>query len=114
MTITERHIKTNEMIPHNCFETELPDTFVSKHSYWINTEHQIVEFRPIQFKETDFLDNKPYVLSLAKGYVTTNDAANKQILVNQSSIFFETLFSRYFIRLDSRPHVYMMRDYFSE
>ena len=34
---------------------------------------------------------------------------NTQILVNQSSTFFQQLFNKYFIRLDDKPYVYMMR-----
>ncbi|CAF1334201.1 unnamed protein product [Rotaria sordida] len=113
LTINERHIHKDEMfqlIPHKCFQTELPDTFVSDHSHWWNAKDQIVEFRPVHFKDADFLDNKPYVLSLTTGHITTTEAINRQILVNQSSTFFDSMFNRYFIRLDDKPYVYMMRD----
>ena len=77
LTITEQHLQTNkifQLIPHNYFETELPDAFVFKHSHWMNVQQiGTIEFRPICFKEADFLDNKPYVLSLSTGYITTTD-----------------------------------------
>ncbi|CAF3595516.1 unnamed protein product [Rotaria sp. Silwood1] len=117
LTITERHLQTNELfqlITYNCFQTELPDTFVSKHSHWMNIQKEIVEFRPICFKEPDFLDNKPYMLSLETGCVTSTIENNTQTLVNQSSTFFQNLFNRYFNRLDDKPYVYMMRDNISE
>ncbi|CAF4228672.1 unnamed protein product [Rotaria sp. Silwood2] len=113
LTITERHIQTNEifeLIPHNCFETELPDMFVSDHSHWWNAKDQTVEFRPVHFNGTDFLNNKPYILSIETGYIITTEIVNTQILVNQSSAFFENLFNRYFIRLDDKSCVYMMID----
>ncbi|CAF1340953.1 unnamed protein product [Rotaria sp. Silwood1] len=113
LIITERHIMTNEtfqLIPHSHFQTELPDTFVSRYSHWLNTRSQIVEFRPIHFKEADFLDYKPYVLSLTTGYIVTTDINNEQKLVNQSSTLFETLFTQYFVRLDNKPYVYMMSE----
>jgi hypothetical protein len=113
LIINERHIKTNDMfqlIPHSCFKRELPDTFVTRHSHWMNTKNQIIEFRPVCFKEPDFLDNKPYVLSLTTGYLTTKESITEQILVNQSSTFFQGLFNRYFVRLDDGPYVYMMRE----
>jgi hypothetical protein len=78
LTINEYRIETNEMfqlIPHSCFKTELPDTFVSKQSHWLNKTKKIVEFRPISFKAPNFLDNKPYVLSLITGYVTETSNA---------------------------------------
>ncbi|CAF3462404.1 unnamed protein product [Rotaria socialis] len=117
LTITERHITTNEifqLIPHSHFQAELPDVFVSNHSHWLNKRSRIVEFRPIHFKEANFLDHKPYVLSLTTGYVVTNDMANEQRLVNQSSPLFDTLFNQYFVRLDSKPYVYMMGEHISQ
>ncbi|CAF4169552.1 unnamed protein product [Rotaria sp. Silwood2] len=117
LIITERHLMTNEtfqLIPHCHFQTELPDTFVFRYSHWLNTRSQIVEFRPIHFKEADFLDYKPYVLSLETGYIITTDKNNKQKLVNQSSTLFETLFTQYFVRLDNKPYVYMMGEHSSQ
>ncbi|CAF3328651.1 unnamed protein product, partial [Rotaria sp. Silwood2] len=117
LRIIERHIHTNEkfqLITHVCFEKELPDTFVSKHSHWLNIKTQIVEFRPIHFKEPDFLDNRPYILSLKNGYLITTTDNNSQILINQSSKFFQALFSLYFNRLDDAPYVYMMRGNISQ
>ncbi|CAF0875007.1 unnamed protein product [Rotaria sordida] len=111
LKVTERHIQTNEtfqLIPHTCFQKELSDTFISNHSHWMNIKTQIIEFRPIHFKEPDFLDNKSYILSLETGYVITTIENNAQTLINQSSIFFQQLFHRYFIRLDDKPYVYMM------
>ena len=113
LTITERHEHTHEiwqLIPHSCFFTELPDIFVSNHSHWWNAKDRIIEFRPIHFRNTDFLDNKPYVLSMKTGYVTTTRSITKQILLNQTSYFFQSLFNKYFSRLDDKPFVYMMKD----
>ncbi|CAF1305635.1 unnamed protein product [Rotaria sordida] len=112
LKVIERHIQTDktfQLIAHTCFQKELPDMFVSNHSHWLNIETQIVEFRPIHFKEPDFLDNRPYILSLKSGYVITTVENNTQILINQSSTFFQKLFNRYFNRLDDKPYVYMMR-----
>ncbi|CAF5035505.1 unnamed protein product [Rotaria sp. Silwood1] len=111
LKVTGRHIQIDEtfqLITHTCFQKELPGMFVSKHSHWMNVQTQIVEFRPIHFKELDFLDNRPYILSLKTGYVITTMENNAQILINQSSIFFQNLFNRYFSRLDDKPYVYMM------
>jgi hypothetical protein len=113
LIVYERHIKTNEifeLIPHKCFETELPFTFVSEYSHWKNIKNQIIEFRPIHFQDSNFLNFKPYVLNIETGYVTTTETIKPQILVNQSSSLFQTLFIRYFNRLDEKPYVYMMRD----
>ncbi len=44
-----------------------------------------------------------------KGYITTSDLENMQILINRSSSFFQNLFTRYFSRLDEEPYVYMLR-----
>ncbi|CAF1186849.1 unnamed protein product [Rotaria sordida] len=113
LTITERHTKTNEifqLISDKCFQTELPDRFVSKHSHWLNLKKQILQFRHINFKEPDFLNNIPYILSLETGYFTTTTENHKQILINQSSTFFMNLFNQYFNRLDDKPYVYMMCD----
>ncbi|CAF4939550.1 unnamed protein product [Rotaria sp. Silwood1] len=117
LKVTERHIQTDDtfqLITHTCFQKELPDMFVSKHSHWMNIQTQIVEFRPIHFKELDFLDNRPYILSLKTGYVITTVENNAQILINQSSIFFQNLFNRYFSRLDDKPYVYTMRGNISQ
>ncbi|CAM4909258.1 unnamed protein product [Rotaria socialis] len=111
LIITERHIEANEifqLIPHDCFLDELPDTFVSKHSHWMDMKNEKMEFRPIRFQETDFLNNKPYILSINTGYITTTVDNDKQTLVNQSTTLFQNLFSRYFTRLDDQPYIYMM------
>ncbi|CAF1161225.1 unnamed protein product [Rotaria sordida] len=113
LTITERHIQTKkvfQLIPHNCFETELPDAFVSNYSHWWNAKDQKIEFRSVHFKDPEFLNNKPYVLSLKTGYLMTTKVEDTQTLVNQSSTFFRTLFNWYFIRLDDAPYVYMMKE----
>ena len=113
LTITERHIETHDifqLIPHQCFKNELPDMFLSNHSHWWNLKDQIIEFRSVHFKDVGFLTNKPYILSLETGFITTNETEKTQMLVNQSSPFFEHLFLRYFSRLDNKPYVYMMRD----
>ncbi|CAF3726694.1 unnamed protein product [Rotaria sordida] len=113
LIIKERYMQTNDifqLIPHSFFENELPDMFVSNHSHWWNTKNQTIEFRPVHFKDINFLTNKSYILSMKTGYVTTTESVNTQILINQSSTFFQSLFNRYFIRLDDKPYVYMMRD----
>ena len=115
LVITERHTNTKEifqLICHKCFQSELPDIFVSNHSHWLNKSKQIIQFRPVHFKDSDFLDNIPYTLSKATGFLTTNEitTSNKQTLINQKSLFFKKLFSRYFNRLDEKPYVYMMID----
>ncbi|CAF1091829.1 unnamed protein product [Didymodactylos carnosus] len=113
LTVHERHIRTKEMfelIPPSCFEAELPDTFVSSHSHWRNINDQTIEFRPIHFSDSDFLNHKPYVLTMETGYVTTTESANTQILVSRSSPFFQNLVMQYFVRLDDEPYLYMMRD----
>jgi hypothetical protein len=113
LTITERHLQSDELfelIPHTCFVTELPDTFLSNHSHWRNANDHTIEFRPVNFKDPDFLNNKPYMLSADTEYGTITETATKQILIKQSSTFFESLFSRYFSRLDDKPYVYMMKD----
>ncbi|CAF3852881.1 unnamed protein product [Rotaria sordida] len=117
LTIREHHIQTKDMfqlIPHSCFKHDLPDTFVSGHSHWWNEKDQIVKFRPVSFKNADFITNERYVLSLTTGYVTSTETTNRRILINQSSKFFQVLYDRYFIRLDGKPFVYMMHDNMSE
>ena len=117
LIITERHVQTDEMfqlIPHSCFCTDLPDIFVSRRSHWMNMTKRIVQFRSMSFKQCDFLDNVFYILSLETGYITNTDECNSEILVNQSSIFFQNLFDCYFERLDEKPYVYMMRDLISQ
>ncbi|CAF4209199.1 unnamed protein product [Rotaria sp. Silwood2] len=112
LIVKEWYTQTNDMfelIPHSFFENELPDMFVSNYSHWWNEKDQTIEFRPVHFKDIDFL-NKSYILSMKTGYVTNTETVNAQILVNQSSAFFQSLFSRYFIRLDDKPYIYMMRD----
>ncbi|CAM4959090.1 unnamed protein product [Rotaria socialis] len=116
LVIKERYTQSNDMfqlIPHSCFETELPDMLVSNHSHWWNAKGQAIEFRPVHFKDIDFLNNKSYMLSLLTGYITTSGIGNTQMLVNQSSTFFQSLFNQYFIRLDDKPYIYMMREHLS-
>ncbi|CAF4113732.1 unnamed protein product [Rotaria sp. Silwood2] len=113
LIVHERYVKTNEifeLIPSKCFETELPIAFVSEYSHWKSLKDQIIEFRPIHFKDPDFFNYKPYVLNIETGYVTTINSMKTQILVNQSSSLFQNWFTRYFSRLDEKPYVYMMRD----
>ncbi|CAF0948665.1 unnamed protein product, partial [Didymodactylos carnosus] len=113
LTIHEWHIETNEkfeLISHTYFEKELPDAFVSNHSHWRNTKTQQIVFRPVHFKDSDFLENKPYVLTMETGFITTTETVQAQILVNRSSEFFKNLFRQYFIRLDDEPYVYMLRE----
>ncbi|CAF0917324.1 unnamed protein product [Didymodactylos carnosus] len=111
--ITERHIQTSDvfqLIPHSCFQKELADTFVSNHSHWLNLKDRTLQFRPVQFQNSKFLDDIPYMLTLDAGLITTTDTKNIQTLINKSSTFFQKLFSRYFSRLDEKPYVYMMRE----
>ena len=113
LTITEQHENTDEiyqLIPHICFSNVLPDIFVSNHSHWWNIKDQILEFRPIHFKSIDFLQKKPYIYSMKTRYISTTGSITQQILVNQKSHFFQSLFNKYFIRLDDQPFVYMMKD----
>ncbi|UJR20208.1 hypothetical protein I4U23_023339 [Adineta vaga] len=113
LIVNERHLQQDNMfqlIPHHCFEKELPDTFVSDHSHWWNAKTRHLQFRPVQFQNKEFLDDKPYVLNMDTGHVITVETDNMQMLVNQSSKFFCSLFSSYFSRLDDQPYVYMMRD----
>ncbi|CAF1484639.1 unnamed protein product [Adineta ricciae] len=113
LTIKERHVTTNDiyqLIPHDCFKSELADTFVSDHSHWWHEKKKIVEFRPVEFQNSKFLDNKPYVLELDKGFILTTDKTNQQMLMNQSSSFFRILFNEYFNRLDNHSSIYMMRE----
>ncbi|CAF1097430.1 unnamed protein product [Adineta steineri] len=117
LIINERHLKSNnvfQLIPHHCFEKELPDTFVVNHSHWYNAKDRQLEFRPVRFQNVKFLDDKPNVLSMDTGYITTTHTDNTQCLINQASVFFQNLFSRYFIRLDGQSYVYMMRDTISQ
>ncbi|CAF0995068.1 unnamed protein product [Adineta steineri] len=110
-TIKELHIQTQyifQLIPHTCFQKELAETFVFNYSHWFNEKDQTVEFRPIRFTDSNFLNNKPYILSMKTGYITTTETISTQTLVNQSSTLFQNLFNRYFIRLDEKPYVYML------
>ncbi|CAF1324840.1 unnamed protein product [Adineta steineri] len=112
LIIKERHMQTKnifQLISQKYFEPELPDMFVSNYSHWLNTEDQIIEFRPVCFKDMNFLKDKPYILTMNAGYITTEQTGNMQRLINQSSSFFQDLFLRYFSRLDDKPYVYMMR-----
>ena len=114
LIVTERDVRTQDslqLIPHTCFTTELPDAFVTQHSHWWNIKNQRLEFRPVLFQSSNFLDDKPYILALDTGFITTTTSGNAQLLVDQSSSFFHHLFIRYFIRLDEKPYVYMLRDH---
>ena len=97
-----------QLISHKCFENELPNIFVSNYSHWRNIKNHEIEFRPIQFKDSNFLKDKTYILNIKTGYISTMNKT--QILVNQSSTFFQNLYNRYFNRLDYKQYVYMMRD----
>ncbi|CAF4331847.1 unnamed protein product [Rotaria sp. Silwood2] len=111
LTIIEQHTKTNKtfhMISPNLFDTELADRFVNDFSHWLIQERRTIEFRPLHFNHPDFLNYAPYELSLATGYIDTIGDIQPKKLVNQSSQLFQTLFSRYFVRLDDKPYVYMM------
>ncbi|CAF3964773.1 unnamed protein product [Adineta steineri] len=113
LVIRERRLDTNDifqLVHYKYFQTELPDIFVSNYSHWWNTKNQLIEFRPVAFQDVNFLKNKFYILSLDTGDFVTNNGAKKQTLVNQSSPLFQTLFLRYFIRLDDQSYVYMMQD----
>ena len=110
LTIEERHLQTNDiyqLVPHSCFTDELPHTFVSNHSHWWNEKDQIVKFRPVSFKNTNFLTNESYTLSLRTGHITFNQTLHRQVLIKQSSKLFQVLYNRYFIRLDDKLFVYM-------
>ena len=111
VTIYEQHEKTDDrfqLISDECFANELPDALVSNYSHWRNTKSQEIEFRSVKFTDSHFLKDKIFMLTMKTGYVTTSD--NTQILVNQSSCLFQSLYARYFNRLDDMSHVYMMRD----
>ena len=91
--------KTNEifeLIPHKCFENELPYIFVSKHSHWKNIKDQLIEFRPIHFDDPNFLNSKPYVLNIETGYVTTTETYEtenfNQSIIRALSKFIYTIF----------------------
>ncbi|CAF1073549.1 unnamed protein product, partial [Rotaria magnacalcarata] len=113
LRIYERHAQTNdrfELIPPKCFEGELAEIFVSNYSHWWNDKTKIVEFRPVHFQHENFLHDIHYILAIKKGFIRTNNAENRQYLINRSSSFFKTLFTKYFIRLDSEPYVYMLAE----
>ncbi|CAF1184609.1 unnamed protein product [Rotaria sp. Silwood1] len=117
LVVWEIHTKTNEifeLIPHDCFETELADIFVSNYSHWMNTYTQEIEFRPMKFNHPNFLKDKSYILNLKNGFIKTNNMEKTEILICQSSIFFQNLFQKYFIRLDDKPYVYMLCDNISQ
>ena len=97
-----------QLVSHECFAKELPEIFVSNYSHWRNMNNQQIEFRPVHFQNPNFLKDKAYVFAMDTGYLTTSN--KKQILVNQSSLFFHNLYKRYFHRLDDQPYVYMMND----
>ncbi|CAF4444796.1 unnamed protein product [Rotaria sp. Silwood2] len=117
LVVYEIHTKTNEifeLIPYDCFETELADIFVSNYSHWMNKHTQEIEFRSIKFNHPNFLKDKPYILNLKNGFIKTNNTEKTEILICQSSIFFQNLFQKYFIRLDDKPYVYMLCDNISQ
>ncbi|CAF2822529.1 unnamed protein product [Rotaria sp. Silwood2] len=110
LIIREWYIQTNDilqLIPHKFFKNELPNMFVFNHSHWWNARNQRIQFRPVHFTDINFLTNKPYILPLKTGYVTTTEEVNTQILINQSSALFQSLFNRYFVRLDNKPYIYI-------
>ncbi|CAF0949176.1 unnamed protein product [Rotaria sordida] len=113
LIVYERHIKTNdkfELIPPSCFDEELPNIFVSNYSHWRDINYDQIEFRPICFQDSNFITDKQYILTMEKGHTMTSDLENIQLLINRSSSFFQSLFTRYFIRLDDEPYVYMLRE----
>ncbi|CAF4969960.1 unnamed protein product [Rotaria sp. Silwood1] len=117
LVVLEIHTKTNEifeLIPHECFERELADIFVSNYSHWLNRRSQEIEFRSIKFNHPNFLKDKPYILNLKNGFIKTNNVEKTEILICRSSIFFQNLFQKYFIRLDDEPYVYMLCDNISQ
>ncbi|CAF1466508.1 unnamed protein product [Adineta ricciae] len=112
LTVYERHLKTKEkfeLIPSSCFEGELSDIFVSNYSHWRDIDKNQIEFRPIHFQDSNFLTDKQYILTMQNGYFTMNNLEDMEILINRSSSFFQSLFTRYFIRLDEESYVYMIR-----
>ncbi|CAF4349773.1 unnamed protein product [Rotaria sp. Silwood2] len=113
LRIYERHAHTNdrfELIPPKCFEDEVAEIFVSNYSHWWNDKTKIVEFRPVHFQHENFLHDIHYILAIKKGFIRTNNTENRQYLINRSSSFLKNLFTKYFIRLDSEPYVYMLAD----
>ncbi|CAF3438200.1 unnamed protein product, partial [Rotaria socialis] len=111
LQICERHAQTNdifELIPPKCFEDEQAEIFVSNYSHWWNDKTKIVEFRPVHFQHENFLHDIHYILAIKKGFIRTNNTENRHYLINRSSSFFKNLFTKYFIRLDSEPYVYML------
>jgi hypothetical protein len=113
VTVQERYIQTDarfELILSDCLQTELPDILISKYSHWKNKSNQQIEFRPVRFHDSNFLSDKQYLLAVDTGFITTSNAGNTQILIKRASSFFQNLFTRYFIRLDDEPYVYMLRD----
>ena len=113
LIIYERHITINDkfqLIPPDCFETELPDILISNFSHWWNENRNILEFRPIHFQDSNFLNNISYILEYQTGFIKMCNTENEQYLVDRSSSFFQNLFQRYFIRLDNEPYVYMLKE----
>ncbi|CAF1128844.1 unnamed protein product [Adineta ricciae] len=110
--IYETHKETGDrfqLIPHTCFLEDFPDEFASCYSHWMNLANQTIEFRPIKFNNADFLDDKPYILEVATGCLTSTNIDDKKVLINGKSKFFQNLFKKYFNRLDDQAYVYMMR-----
>ena len=112
LIIREKHLKTNDMfelISWKCFENDLPMKFTSEFSHWKNTRNQIIEFRSAHFHDANFWTYKPFIFNIETGLLTTNDDSQSQILIKQSSTLFECWFLKYFICLDEKPHVYMLK-----
>ena len=92
LTVYERHGRSNDkfqLIPADCFQKELPDVFVSNYSHWRNMAKDEIEFRPIQFYDSNFLSEKQYVLNLKTHLITTKTTEKTQILIRQRSAFFQ-------------------------
>ena len=113
LIIEERHRQTGaryELIPTDYLHAELSDIFISKFSHWKNKDNQQIEFRPVRFQDRQFLTDKPYLLSLDTGFLTTNNTLDTQFLISRASSIFQYLFHRHFNRLDDGPYVYMLSD----
>ena len=74
LIIHEQRTKSNEaleLIPHQCFEADLPVSFIAEFSHWKKLDNPTVEFRPIHLKDPAFFIVKPYVLNVETGFLTT-------------------------------------------
>ena len=83
---------------------------ISNYSHWINLETKQIEFRPIYFQDSNFLTDKQFILNIDKGIIETKTSNTTQILINQSSKVFQSLFEHYFNRLDDVSHIFMLQD----